>query len=299
MANSKPLASARGFVVVAGNLNSIFVFATMRDMDKKTISIAGAIIVAFALVIGGGTYYLAKRGQGIQQPPTTTKNGVEGSGNFDVKAEPLPTPTSTPAASTVAKPNLDRQVTVSDKTVSQETGDAAKKKITDDIAILKKDSSRIDAWTELALNLRFIGEYQFAEEVLKYIIAVSPGYATADSNLAVLYQQNLKNYPAAEKYYLKYISLVPTDATGYINLSHMYRSQYLAKSDQADTILIQGLQKSPDNPQLLIELARYYRDTQKTASARTYYEKAIAAAQKTGNTAIVVSLQAELAALAQ
>ena len=150
---------------------------------------------------------------------------------------------------------------------------------------------------ELATNFRFIGDYASAEEILKYVIARSPKYPVAMINLAVLYQQNLKNYAEAEKYYLQFFSIDSINVSTYIDLSHMYRYQYLAKADLADDILIQGLGKHPGDLGFAVELAHYYRDTNNIAAARTYYAQAIASAEKDNNTKVAEVLRVELAAL--
>ncbi|MEK7576462.1 MAG: tetratricopeptide repeat protein [Patescibacteria group bacterium] len=266
-------------------------------MNTKKIVIG--MLVVGAIIVVGLFYSFKKTPSNTDTPPPPSppaqnqdnQTGVEGIGDYTVKVEPV-TPISP-----IPKPDLDRAIVVSDKSL---TGDAANTVIANlkiALAAAKKNAADYQAWMDIGLYRKAIGDYQGSSEAWLYVLNFQKQNFVVMNNLANLYAQNLKDYSKAEKYYLAFITEQQSNVDGYINLYQLYRNQYKEKSIQASEILKQGIAKIPDSITLMIELARYYKTTNDVKSARTYYEQAIAVAVKNKNTEIEKSLREELAGL--
>ena len=261
-------------------------------MSKKQILIS--IIVASIILVCALIYYFKVVQPSNQPPPPSqNQNGVEGTGDFNVGVEPI-----SPAIE-IAKPDLDRAIVVSDKTLPAEVTSGAVEKLKTVIAVAKKNPADYQAWTSIGLYRKMIGDYQGAAEVWLYVLNFQKQNHLVMSNLGNLYAQNLKDYPRAEKYYLMNLSLQPNNFEGYINLYQLYKNQYKEKIAQAPVILKQGIEKNPDSIILMIELARHYKVAGDIKSAQVYYEQAIGVAVKIKDTSIEKSLREELAGISQ
>ncbi len=259
-------------------------------MNKNRLLIG--ILTGSAVVVGVGVYYFKGTRPDIQIPPASqNKDGVEGAGDFDVVIDPAP-----PAAE-IAKPDLDRAIVVSDKTLSASSAKEVVEQLKVAIAAVKKNPVDYQAWINMGLYRKAIGDYKGAEEVWLYVLPFQKHNFAAANNLGNLYSQNLKDYPKAEKYYLMRVALQLDNFEGYLNLYHLYRNQYKEKEAQAPIILKQGIGENSNSPILMIELARYYKEIKDIESARTYYEKAADVAKKMGDIKIEVAIKSELQGL--
>ncbi|MBI2023187.1 tetratricopeptide repeat protein [Candidatus Giovannonibacteria bacterium] len=185
-------------------------------------------------------------------------------------------------------PDLDRKVTITANLPEDQ-----KIKMTDKIkeisGILKKDPTLADSWIELGGLYQVAGDYEGAALVWEYAGAIKPKNYISFNNLGFLYRYYLKNPQLAEKNFLRASANKPDLVASYRELSDLYRYDFKAKSGEADDILLAGLEKNPNNLDLLIYLAGYYRDTGNNAKARKYYEKALSL--DPGNSAIARELQ--------
>lgn len=172
-------------------------------------------------------------------------------------------------------PDLDRPPVVkrdlSNEVLTQSTMDIA-----NTITALKEDVSQFDLWLRLASLRKLIGDYSGSRDALEFANRLAPKNSVGYSMLANLYWSELKDYPKAEKNFFKVIENDPSDTSAYRNLSDLYRYNYTQKKDQADDILLEGLQKNPNHRDLISYLAAYYRDTGNTAEAKIYLEKLLA-----------------------
>ena len=160
-------------------------------------------------------------------------------------------------------------------------------------ASLAKDQLDLKAWLDLGTLRKMGGDWKAAETAWKFVTTAAPGNTGAFWDLGDLYMNFLNQYPAAETAYKKVIALDPTNVSAYDALFQMYRNLYKQDTSSAVDILKQGIAKNPSATDLMIELARYYKSEGSITSAKQYYDQAIAAAQKAGNTQLVADLKVE------
>lgn len=172
-------------------------------------------------------------------------------------------------------PDLDRPLIIKNS-LNEEILQRVTADIANIVAALKENSNQFDLWTQLASLRKLIGDYLGARDALDFANQLGPKNSVGYSMLANLYWSELKDYPKAEKNFLKVIENDPSDTGVYRNLSDLYRYSYTQKADQADDILLKGLQTNLNHRDLISYLAAYYRDTGNTVEARKYLEKLLA-----------------------
>ena len=184
-----------------------------------------------------------------------------------------------------------------------ELNSAQKKETTDAILAFEKKLTESDAlisdWLTLAIYRKASGDIVSAKEIWEYITKRWPGDFVAYSNLGDLYHYQLKDYQKAEFYLRKTIDSSFKNIGAYINLYNLYHFSYKEKSENAPLVLMEGISKYGDNPDLLIALAVYYKESGNNAEARTEYEKALTLAQNANNTKLATSIKEEIAALSK
>lgn len=193
-------------------------------------------------------------------------------------------------------PSLSRAVTVP-ASLGAEAVKIASAQIAELQANLKKDPSSVEGWIKLGAFYKIATDFKGAEEAWLYAEKLNPSALVPHNNLADLYQGYLKQYALAEKQWAQVLRLDPLYTQGYLNLSDLYRYNIAEKKDQADDVLLSGLSKNPKNIDLMVALGRYYKETGNTASAKTYYEKALAEARVVKNDSLVKLLEADIAGL--
>ncbi len=124
---------------------------------------------------------------------------------------------------------------------------------------LKTDPKNWNFWMEIGQLKKFFNNYNGAVAVYEYAKTINPEEPLVYYNLANLYGSYLRDYPKAEEYYLKALDYGPSDEYIYLGLAEFYRDFYTAKSDLTDDVLLQGLKEIPNNPNLIIQLAYYYK----------------------------------------
>jgi len=259
--------------------------------SKKNWAIGSIIAIVFIGIIG----YVVFRNPGKETPSVETNKkgdnsiGVEGTGDFTVE--------EVPSQSAIPIPSLSRPINVI-VSLSQESEAIVTARLKQIIDSLKKNPNQLSLWLELGVYRKTIGDYEGAREAWEYAATRESKNYIAQLNLANLYTQEIKNYPLAERHRLKVIELNPSE-DAYEQLYQLYRYNYKEKEQFADDILIKGLERFFDSISLRIDLARYYKETGNSTSARMYYKQAIAIAVKNKNTLVEQSIREELAALSK
>lgn len=121
------------------------------------------------------------------------------------------------------------------------------KEITD---LIEKDYNFIYPWYDLGAYRRIIGDFEGAAEAWTFATLIRPNDFVSYHNLGDLYGFYVKDYPKSEENYLKSIQLNPQNIQAYLDLALIYGSVYKEKSNQVESILLQGLKVNPDNPGL-------------------------------------------------
>ena len=144
-----------------------------------------------------------------------------------------------------------------------------------------------------------IGDYAGAREAWEYANAIRPGNYVSFSNLGDLYHYYIKDYPKAEENLLQAIKNEPSHIGSYRALVDLYTQSYTEKLGEVPSVLSDGLKKNPDNYDLLIMFASYYKNAGDKVNAISYYNKAIAVADKFGQSAMKQTLLDEIKNLSQ
>lgn len=160
-------------------------------------------------------------------------------------------------------------------------------------------SSNTAAWFDLAIYYRMVGDHAGAVEIWEYISALNPSNGVSIHNLGEYYFHTAKDYPKAEKYYLRSIAVAPELVSNYTDLFDMYVYVYKQDTSAAEDILKQGIAiiPSPGNIDLMIKLGEYYANKGDKGNARTWYIDARTAAQALKNAALVREIDRRLSSL--
>ena len=183
--------------------------------------------------------------------------------------------------------NYSRLDEVAFKTVSQNMA-----KI---ISELKNNPNNELGWLNLGVYRKMLGDYAGAVQILDYIVVSWPSDYAPYNNLADLYQFYIKNYPLAEKNWLKVIELKPDYLQAYENLHSLYKDLYQEKQAQSLPILLQGLKANPQSIDLMVFIARYYKSLGDKDNTQVYYSKAIQEAKNQNNPDLTGLLEQEAA----
>lgn len=149
--------------------------------------------------------------------------------------------------------------------------------------ILRKDPRNFEAYFEIGWVKAELKDFQGAEQAYQKSLSINPNNLVALNNLAYVYIQ-LKNYSRAEESFLKSLKLNPHYIHTYISLVDFYQNYYTEKKSEIEKVLLEGLKKAPENENLLLVLAAYYRDTGQKGKAIETYERILR--QRPGNEAI-------------
>lgn len=157
-----------------------------------------------------------------------------------------------------------------------------------------------EAWLDLAIYYRMVGDYDGAVEIWEYLRAIKEDDGISRRNLGEHYFHSVKDYPKAEAYYRESISVAPQLEISYTDLYEMYRYVYKKESTAAVDILKEALQNisGPSQVQFSLTLGRHYRDVLSDRdTARKYLTEARAFAVELKDTNLVRSIDKELAGL--
>ncbi len=194
-------------------------------------------------------------------------------------------------------PNLERKVVNYSGLNDTAFSDALK-----NISILKSEIEKSPLneanWLSLATYRKIIGDFEASVEILDYVTILWPKDYVPFNNLADLYQFYLKNYPLAEKNWLKVIEINPSYEPAYDNLYMLYMEQYRTKQSLALPLLFKGLENNPNSVAFLVHIARHYRGAGENKQAILYYDRAIKEAKASGNNKLASNLKAESEELA-
>lgn len=195
-------------------------------------------------------------------------------------------------------PSLVRKVSFS-QDLPREARGILKDKIAKLQTSLSKNYDDFAGWMNLAIQYKTAGDYDGAREIWEYESYLHPNESISLHNLGDFYHRHLKDYARAENYYKRAIDADPTQAISYLALHELYRYSYKQNTSAAVDILKTAIARVKGNQiiDLYSALGSYYEDKKDYSNAIIYYTKARDAAQKAGNTALVVQLDAQLASL--
>ena len=233
-----------------------------------------------------------KTGEDKLDNTTTTPNiGVGGTGDFTV------TPLSEGKID-IKEPSLDREIVIPNY-FSKEASEIVKNKINEVVSNLRSGQSTSENWLKLGVYRKQIDDYEGARQIWEYVATVWPDSYIAFSNLGDIYHYYIKDYVKAETNMLRALQLEPKVLSNYRNLFDLYALSYTEKKDKADDVLIEAIKKNPDKIDIMILLARFYKDNGQKESSREYYEKAVESAKSQGLLNVVEDISKEMDQLGQ
>ena len=116
-------------------------------------------------------------------------------------------------------------------------------------------------WIEVGVIKKIFDNYIGARDAWEYAKIIDPNNPIHYFNLGNLYAAYLKDVPKAEQNYLMAVQLDSNSEYTHLGLADFYKDFYKEKSDQIDDVLLNGLGHLPKNPNLILSLAFYYRDS--------------------------------------
>lgn len=265
----------------------------MTNRTKNTIA-----VLAIAALIGAVSLYIYKDLHKKIAPEADVPTGIKletegGKGGYTVSV--LPNASTTPKEVPLA-PSLNFPAKNSSGMNPQTF-----KIVAEDMAALteelKKDSSSEEKWLKLALYEKMLGNYNRAVEILNYLSILWPNDYIIYNNLGDIYQFYLKNYPLAEKNWLKVLEFRTDYVSVYENLYGLYSGLYTAKKSEALPILLKGQKNNPDTIVLILDIARHYRSVGDVAQAKIYYDKSIEQAKSSLNVKLESEIRTEMESL--
>ena len=134
---------------------------------------------------------------------------------------------------------------------------------------LTLDNSLESSWNDLGVQYKAIGDYEGAREVWTYTNNISPLNNVSFFNLGDLYHFYLKDFAKAEENFLKSKENDEQYIPVYRALYDLYSLSYKQETSAAEDILKEGLEKNPDNLDLLVLLAAHYKKEGRTDDARS------------------------------
>lgn len=199
----------------------------------------------------------------------------------------------------IPKPNLDRPIIITEKSIPEEQKSQVVEIVKNAIAAVKSDPYSFDKWTKLGMDFKIIGDYKSAEEIWQYVHTVAPFAVAPLANLGSLYEDNVKNYAASENAWKGVIKNDPKYLSGYLGLFNLYHYFYKTDTTLAVDTLKSGIASNPEAIDLYRALAAYYKEKGDNSNALVYYKQALVLAQKVKNTGLVQTLQQEISGLSK
>ncbi len=197
-------------------------------------------IVLFLAIIGGTTYYfISKKNTEEWEGKKISDSYLE----FNVKNENIP----------------------------QEKLDQFYNKFTIAKSAIESDVDNFNAWKDLAVVKKSIGDYEGARDAWLHMNDMRPANRVSFGNLGDLFTHFIVDYPRAIEQYRIAMQNDPAYIDFYRSVFQIYNEYWLEKKDLAEGVLLEGLEKNPDNVDLLALLAGYYAEnTQKDKAVETY-----------------------------
>ena len=200
---------------------------------------------------------------------------------FDVKEVPKPIP------------NLDESIK-NNASLPEEAKKIVDSKIAELVEKLKNDPSDFYSWIALGIRAKTLEDYEKTVEFWKYAIRLSPDNKVSYNNLGDLYHYFIRDFKKSEEYFLEALEVDPNYVFTYRGLHELYKYSYKQDTDEAANILLRGLIIFPNEINLLVPLADYYKEKGNNEEAIEYYDKAIEQAKKDNNLEISSELQKEV-----
>ncbi|TSC77835.1 MAG: hypothetical protein G01um101433_457 [Parcubacteria group bacterium Gr01-1014_33] len=253
-------------------------------ISKKLI--VGAVI--FVVIAGVGLLFRDKVSslldfggesnisEGTQHAPEENKSETPpaspASGTGTNEEKPVNSPQNTLPAYTGRDPAEIRPGAKETALFSEKQKEDLYAEIRREAGLVKGNPDSIQGWLQVGLLKKAIGDYAGARDAWEYGALIRPGHGIVFANLGQLYWHYLPDFPLAEAKFKKAIANEPAMASSYGALAEFYSYGYKEKKDQADEILLKGIEKTRD-VNLMRALATLYENKSDYQNAITWWEK--------------------------
>lgn len=232
--------------------------------------------------------------QPVVEETTTGVVSLDDGISGDYKINIIPNEEPKKPSTSIKIPDLNLPVT-NNSHLDEAAFNAISQNLAEVVKKLKNDSNDELGWLYLGVYRKMLGDYAGAVQILDYVVVSWPSDYAPYNNLADLYQFYIKDYPLAEKNWLKVIELQPDYLQAYENLHALYKDLYQEKQAQSLPILLRGLSANPKSIDLMVFIARYYKSLGDKDNTRVYYSKAIQEAKNQNNPNLTGLLEQEVA----
>ncbi len=278
-----------GFFAALTRLHGTHILAGDMDRFARTkiaIGIAVVLLVVLVIVFRASIALFFNRGSrdaggGNQE----TLGGLTVPSGGDAKTPPslpVPSPQTAPVRPSGAFPpyrgrdpaeiRLDSKAAAG---LSESQREELYKEIRDAARMLRDEPTFGQAWLQLGLLKKSIGDYEGARDAWEYASIVRPESFIPPANLAQIYWYYLPDYPRAEKEFREAIRRDANQPALYISLAEFYSFAYREKEPQADRVLREGIEANPQNVDVLKALGAVYERRGDYRSAVEWWEKAL------------------------
>ena len=269
--------------------------------DQKTRSNIAYIAIILILMVGVGYYIyagstapeVAENGGTIENSEEDIADVKEGDASMGEKVSTGDTSVNDVPQVTIDAPDLNRPIEflVELPVELQNIYRTRIEKLTADLVL---DSSAVGNWIDLGIQRKGIGDYEGAREIWEYINGVSPLNNVSFFNLGDLYHFYLKDFEKAEQNFLISKQNSLTYSFVYRGLHELYKYSYKQDTSSAVDILLEGLENTNNDPDLMVLLASYYKENGDFVNARSWYEAARDRALKDGKQSFADLIQEEI-----
>jgi len=261
---------------------------------KNTQYVLGS--VAIIVLIGLIGWYIVEDLKTDSPKPSEEQMNQEQQEEVVIQEESSGT-IQTPVAD-IPHPLLNREVMIPEN-FPEEAAVAVRENIETLTAQITENPNLFQSWMNLAAQYKIINDFEGAAEVWEYLNKVAPQNTLARVNLGNLYHYDLKEYAKSESAFKAALAVEEDTPQAYLGLHELYRYSYKTDTANAKDILNEAMEALPENVDVVMALASYYKDLGRTSEAVGAYQEARTRAEKLGNTALVTTIDAEIAKLTQ
>ncbi len=158
---------------------------------------------------------------------------------------------------------------------------------------VKRNPTYFEGWIQVGMLKKTIGDFEGARDAWEYVSLIEPLNSLSFANLGELYWRYLRDFPKAEENLKTSIKHKPNDFQTYLTLSDLYYYSYQEKADQADKVLLDGIEANLDNipvkSNLMRALARLYENKKELAKALEWWQKVLDT--EPGNTEVAATIE--------
>ena len=130
----------------------------------------------------------------------------------------------------------------------------------------------IEAHFSVAVYLNILRQTDKAIKQYEYLLTISPEHSLALDNLAKIYI-DAQEYEKAEEYYKKRIEFNPSFGQNYMDLTNVYYAFLPEKRSEIPQIIKKALEGRPENTDLILYLAEFYKQEKEYTLAIEWYQK--------------------------